>query len=66
MKNKNTTQKIHHIELSIVRLSTKMDFLINNHIKHIDDRLSLLEKGMIGLLCFAITNLLIVVYNLIF
>jgi len=38
---------------------------MNNHMHHFEKRMTRLEAGMIGLLCFAITNLIVVVWNLI-
>lgn len=49
----------------LTRLETKIDLLMNNHLSHVEKRLTRLEAGMIGLLVFAVTNLLVVVYNLI-
>ena len=49
----------------LTRLETKIDLLMNNHLSHVEKRLTRLEAGMVGLLVFAVTNLLVVVYNLI-
>ncbi len=59
MANKNSTPE------RLTRLETKLDLLMSNHLNHIEKRLTRLEAGMIGLLCFAITNLIVVVWNLI-
>jgi hypothetical protein len=56
-KNSTTTERL-------VRLETKLDLLMNNHMSHVERRLTRLEAGMIGLLCFAVTNLLIVIYTM--
>ena len=60
MTNKKSTAE------RLTRLETKLDLMMNNHMAHFESRMSRLEAGMIGLLVFAITNLLIVVYNVIF
>ena len=57
-KNKTTAERL-------TKLETKLDILMNNHMAHFESRMSRLEAGMIGLLCFAITNLIVVVWNLI-
>ena len=57
-KNKTTAERL-------TRLETKLDLLMSNHLNHIEKRLTRLEAGMIGLMCFAITNLIVVVWNLI-
>jgi hypothetical protein len=57
-KNKTTAERL-------TKLETKLDLLMNNHMAHFESRMSRLEAGMIGLLCFAITNLIVVVWNLI-
>jgi len=59
MANKNSTAE------RLTRLETKIDLLMSNHFPHFESRMSRLEAGMIGLLCFAITNLIVVVWNLI-
>jgi len=59
MANKNSTAE------RLTRLETKLDLLMSNHLHHLDRRMIRLEQGMIGLLVFAITNLLIVVYNVV-
>jgi hypothetical protein len=59
MTNKNSTAE------RITKLEVKIDLLMNNHMAHFESRMSRLEAGMIGLLCFAITNLIVVVWNLI-
>lgn len=58
MTNKTTTAE------RLTRLETKIDLLMNNHLHHVEKRLTRLEGGMIGLLCFAVTNLIVLVYNL--
>ena len=57
-KNKTTAERL-------TKLETKLDLLMNNHMAHFESRMSRVEAGMIGLLCFAITNLIVVVWNLI-
>jgi hypothetical protein len=57
-KNRTTAERL-------TKLETKLDLLMNNHMAHFESRMSRLEAGMIGLLCFAITNLIVVVWNLI-
>tara|TARA_R100000742_G_C4241660_1_gene61252 strand:- start:556 stop:735 length:180 start_codon:yes stop_codon:yes gene_type:complete len=57
-KSKTTAERL-------TKLETKLDLLMNNHMAHFESRMSRLEAGMIGLLCFAITNLIVVVWNLI-
>ncbi len=59
MTNKNSTAE------RITKLEVKIDLLMNNHMHHFEKRMTRLEAGMIGLLCFAITNLIVVVWNLI-
>jgi hypothetical protein len=57
-KNKTTAERL-------TKLEVKIDLLMNNHMAHFESRMTRLEAGMIGLLCFAITNLIVVVWNLI-
>lgn len=49
----------------LTKLEVKIDLLMNNHMTHIEKRMTRLEAGMIGVLCFAITNLVVVVWNLV-
>lgn len=48
----------------LTKLEVKIDLLMNNHMNHFEKRMSRLEGGMIGLLVFAVTNLLVLVYKL--
>lgn len=65
MKKKMKTEKNTTAE-RLTRLETKLDLLMSNHLHHLDLRMNRLEAGMIGLLVFAVTNLLIVLYNVVF
>ena len=59
MTNKKTTAE------RLTKLEVKIDLMMNNHMAHFEKRMSRLEGGMIGLMCFDITNLVVVVWNLI-
>lgn len=48
----------------LTRIETTLELLMNNHMHHVEMRLKRLETGMIGVLCFAISNLLLLVYQL--